>query len=654
MLNRFFFFLISSIYLFAQTSGDQIAFQQAMSASTDSLRLAAFDKFIIENPSSKLIPNAYAAKFQLYSNLKNDSAAFASIRKYLSLIDQSQVAPALNAVAYEFAQRKFFLDSAAMFIDQAIALYQKDEPILLNTKAFVLYQLQQYAEAEKIQQKVITLLPPNSEYDSRYAPFSIQLGFIQLELNAPLSGMKKIILGNIILPKQSISVRHIDSLIELKKLALPPIQLFRDSLYANVVAEYIRYSPDTTMAKSFLAVSLSRSNVLPERAVFFAKESYGSVQQRTIEERSGAAGALGLTYYHLKQYEESEKFLSEAAKFASPNESEIFFSLGDVKEKLGKKKEAFDVYLNGIVSSRQSNSVYDKLVALKKELFPTVSLDSIIAAHQAAALQFTPEEFHRERVALKQNEYPKVVMAELFTGSECRPCQAADIAFDYLIERFKTSSLAILEYHLHIPQPDPLSNVDAEKRGEYYGVNSTPTAIFGGVTGIPSGGNKLAAKSKFFLYSEVVERQLKTPSSVALSLSSSLKKNILTVNASAITTSKTNKLKLRIAVVEDEVYYKGSNGIEQHKFVVRKMLKSADGFSFPKNGKLRITETLNMKTVIADLGKYYELTNTRYAQRGTGLKAKKNEIDLKRLAVVAFVQDDATREILQSSVVKVE
>ena len=654
MLNRFFFFLISSIYLFAQTSGDQIAFQQAMSASTDSLRLAAFDKFIIENPSSKLIPNAYAAKFQLYSNLKNDSAAFASIRKYLSLIDQSQVAPALNAVAYEFAQRKFFLDSAAMFIDQAIALYQKDEPILLNTKAFVLYQLQQYAEAEKIQQKVITLLPPNSEYDSRYAPFSIQLGFIQLELNAPLSGMKKIILGNIILPKQSISVRHIDSLIELKKLALPPIQLFRDSLYANVVAEYIRYSPDTTMAKSFLAVSLSRSNVLPERAVFFAKESYGSVQQRTIEERSGAAGALGLTYYHLKQYEESEKFLSEAAKFASPNESEIFFSLGDVKEKLGKKKEAFDVYLNGIVSSRQSNSVYDKLVALKKELFPTVSLDSIIAAHQAAALQFTPEEFHRERVALKQNEYPKVVMAELFTGSECRPCQAADIAFDYLIERFKTSSLAILEYHLHIPQPDPLSNVDAEKRGEYYGVNSTPTAIFGGVTGIPSGGNKLAAKSKFFLYSEVVERQLKTPSSVALSLSSSLKKNILTVNASAITTSKTNKLKLRIAVVEDEVYYKGSNGIEQHKFVVRKMLKSADGFSFPKNGKLRITETLNMKTVIADLGKYYELTNTRYAQLGTGLKAKKNEIDLKRLAVVAFVQDDATREIIQASVSKVE
>ena len=173
MMNRIFFFLLSSVYLFAQTSGDQIAFQQAMSAPTDSTRLAAVDKFIFENPESKLIPNAYASKFQLYSNLKNDSAAFASLRKYISLIDQSQVVPALNAVAYEFAQRKFFLDSAAMFIDQAIRLYKKEEPVLLNTKAFVLYQFQQYTEAEKTQQKVIGLLPPNSEYDSRYAPFSI-------------------------------------------------------------------------------------------------------------------------------------------------------------------------------------------------------------------------------------------------------------------------------------------------------------------------------------------------------------------------------------------------------------------------------------------------------------------------------------------------
>ncbi len=653
MLNRFIFFLISTVYLFAQTSGDQIAFQQAMAAATDSARLAAFDKFIVENPTSKLLPNAYAAKFQLYTNLKNDSAAFASIRTYLSLIDQSQIVPALNAVAYEFAQRKFFLDSAVVFIDQAITMYKREEPVLLNTKAFVFYQLQKYKEAEQIQQRVISLLPPNSEYDSRYAPFSIQLGFIQLESSDPISGMKKVILGNIVLPKQSISVQNIDSLIMAKNISSQQVHFVRDSLYSLVIAGYIKQSPDSTMTKSLIAVSLSRNNVLTEKALAFATESYTVAQQRTIEERSGAAGALGLTYYHLKRFEESEKYLSEAAKFASPNETEIFNSLGDVKEKLGKKKEAFEVYISGIGSSRPTSS-YDRLLELKNELYPTLTLDSLIIARQAAALQYTPEEFHRERMNFRPNEYPKIVMAELFTGSECKPCQAADIAFDYLIERFKTSSIAILEYHLHIPQPDPLSNLDAEKRGEYYGVNSTPTAIFGGNTVITSGGGKLAAKSKFFLYSDVIEQKLKTASSVAISLSTSLKKNILTIKANVLSPSGNKNLKLRIAIVEDEVFYKGANGIERHKFVVRKMVKSTDGFSFPKNGKLRVNEMVNMKTLIAELGKYYDFTNKRFAELGSGLKTKKNQIDLQRLAVVAFVQDDATREILQSAVMKVE
>ena len=653
MLTRILFFFISSVYLVAQTSIDQVAFQQAMSAPSDSARLAAFDRFIVENPNSKLIPNAYIMKFQAYSNLKNDSAAFASAQKYLGAIDQSQIVPVLNAVAYEFAQRKFFLDSAVVFIDRAIDQYKKEEPVLLNTKAFVLYQLQRYREAEKIQQKAIGLLPPHSEYDSRYAPFSIQLGFIQVELNNSFEGLKKIMLGSLVVPKQSISVHSIDSLIEYKKISLGRVNIVRDSLFSEVIIEHLKNSRDTIMAKSMLAVSLSRNNVLSEKALSFAKETYASVQTRSIEDRSGAAAALGLTYYHLKQYDESEKFLSEAAKFASPNETEIFVSLGDAKEKLGKKQEAFDMYITAIFGSR-STAIYNKLLELKNELFPALLLDSIITARQTIALQFTPEEFHRNHGKLKQNEYPKVVMAELFTGSECKPCQAADVAFDYLIERFKTSSLAILEYHLHIPQPDPFVNEDSENRGEYYNVNSTPTAIFDGTVIVPSGGNKLAAKSKFLLYSEVIERQLETPSSVEILLTSKLKKNSLTIKAEAFAISKNNKLKLRIAIVEDEVFYKGSNGIEQHKFVVRKMVKSADGFSFPKKGKLVVNEAVNIKTLIADLGKYYETTNARYAQLGSGLKAKKNDIDMKRLAVVAFVQDDMTREILQASVVKVD
>ncbi|MFA5833391.1 MAG: hypothetical protein WDA22_07940 [Bacteroidota bacterium] len=664
-------FIVYSMVLLGQTSGDQIAFQRALSAPTDSAKLEALQKFVKENPSSNLIPNAYAVKFQVYSNLKNDSGAYFSVKKYLSLLDQSQLVPAMNAVAMEFAQRMFYVDSAAVLIDSAIALHSKEEPVLLNTKALVLFRLKKFDEAMFVQERAVSMLPANAKVDARYVSLYVQLGFIQFETGRYREGMQKIILGNLVLPKQSLPVEKIDSLLSTKHFSSSPISVLRDSLYHTAISEFVMYSADSVMAKSNLAVSLSRNNVFPDVALQYGLEAYAESRQRTIEERSGASAALGLTQFNLKRYPDAEKYLTEAAKYASPNETEIFKTLGEVKEKLGKKREAFDAYLSGAMGTR-STSLYDKLIELKNELFPTISLDSIIVARQAAALQFTPEEFQRMKQELKKNEYDRIVLAELFTGSECRPCQAADVAFDYLIERFKSSSIAILEYHLHIPQPDPLVNNDGEKRGEYYGVNSTPTAIFGGTTVITSGGGRLLAKNKFYLYSDIIEQQLKKPTSAAISLSASMKNNVVSIKAKALAASTSGSLRLHIALVEDEVFYKGANGIDQHKFVVRTMLyqtpirkniakKSSskktnpeiDGFVFPKEGMLTVNQTLNLNTVIAELEKYYTQTNERFLKLGVSLKEKKTKIDPKHLAIVAFVQDEETREVLQAATEKI-
>ena len=643
--------LLVTCYAFTQSNGDQIALQKALSAPTDSAKIDQIDLFIKDNPASTMLPNAYAMKFQIYSNIGNDSGAYFSVKKYLSLLDPSQRVPALNAVAFEFAQRKRFIDSASAMIDTAIALYPKEEPVLLNTKALILFRQNKNAEALKIQQRAIALLPENAVTDSRYVSFYVQLGFIQFEGGDVLNGMQKIILGNVVLPKQSLAVNMIDSMLAAKNVSMGTIRTVRDSLYRSAVAMFLRYAQDSVMAKSVLGVSLARMKMFPETAIAFSLESYMVTRERTIEERSGAAAALGLTYFLLGRNAEAEQYLTEAASFASPNETEVFASLGEVKESLGKKKEAFDVYLSGAMSSRAS-SIYDKLIALKNELYPTVSLDSLLVAHQAAALNFTPEEFHRLPMELKKGESERVVLAELFTGSECRPCQAADLAFDYLIERYRATSLAILEYHLHIPAPDPFVNMDSELRGNYYGVNSTPTAVFGGTTINTSGGSRVAAKNKFMLYSDIIERQLKKPTTATISLTATMKKNMITVSAKA-TASNSKGLKLRIALVEDEVYYKGANGVERHKFVVRKMLKSVDGFSFAKNGKATVTQQVSLTSVQKELEKYFQKANTEFAELGVMIKENKTRIDPKRLAVVAFIQDDATKEVLQAVTEKV-
>ena len=55
-----------------------------------------------------------------------------------------------------------------------------------------------------------------------------------------------------------------------------------------------------------------------------------------------------------------------------------------------------------------------------------------------------------------------VVVVELFTGAQCQPCIAADLGFDGLEMSYKPSDVILLQYHLHIPSPDPLANADTK------------------------------------------------------------------------------------------------------------------------------------------------------------------------------------------------
>src|SRR5207237_8626538 len=62
----------------------------------------------------------------------------------------------------------------------------------------------------------------------------------------------------------------------------------------------------------------------------------------------------------------------------------------------------------------------------------------------------------------------RVVVFELFTGSECPPCVAADLGYDALLKTFKPTEVIPLQYHVHIPGLDPITNADTIKRFAYY------------------------------------------------------------------------------------------------------------------------------------------------------------------------------------------
>ena len=101
----------------------------------------------------------------------------------------------------------------------------------------------------------------------------------------------------------------------------------------------------------------------------------------------------------------------------------------------------------------------------------------------------------------EKNSTGRIVLAELFTGAECGPCVAADHAFDNLAEYYPRNDLAILEYHVHIPGPDPLTNPDSYRRYSYYGGDfGTPTVFIDGKEKLTGGGNDVVAANRFRVY----------------------------------------------------------------------------------------------------------------------------------------------------------
>ncbi|HYM36448.1 MAG TPA: hypothetical protein VET48_13700, partial [Steroidobacteraceae bacterium] len=102
-------------------------------------------------------------------------------------------------------------------------------------------------------------------------------------------------------------------------------------------------------------------------------------------------------------------------------------------------------------------------------------------------------------------------MAEVFSGSGCGPCVAADLAFEALLRRDPANEVAVLFYHEHTPVPDPLANPASIARSKYYGVRSVPMVYLDG-DALPSiGGIRQMVQGSYTSLVSDVDRRLEIP-----------------------------------------------------------------------------------------------------------------------------------------------
>lgn len=268
-------------------------------------------------------------------------------------------------------------------------------------------------------------------------------------------------------------------------------------------------------------------------------------------------------------------------------------------------------------------------------------------------------EYHQQSPPFKMAKFPgrksksdRAVLVELFTGAQCPPCVAADLAFDAVEKTFSAQEVVLLQYHLHIPGPDPLANADTEERAQYYGddTRGTPAILFNGKAGAPGGGGRDDAEEKFQEYRALLGLLLEKTTSVKLQVQAGRQGDKVNIKAVIGGLDKPgDKVRLRLALVEDWVRYRGGNGLPYHHRVVRALPGGAKGRPVAAGDSTQ-TATVNVAELRLNLNKYLD----DLVQNGALFVNPQRPMRFRDLHVVAFVQNDETREILQAVETKVQ
>ncbi|MCS7045420.1 MAG: hypothetical protein NZO58_03595 [Gemmataceae bacterium] len=269
--------------------------------------------------------------------------------------------------------------------------------------------------------------------------------------------------------------------------------------------------------------------------------------------------------------------------------------------------------------------------------------DAAFADYSKTALDFAPAKFKG-----RQGKSDRAVLVELFTGAMCPPCVAADLAFDALEKSFPSTDLVLLQYHIHVPGPDALCNDDVQKRADYYGrtLRGTPMIYFNGKPdkNVQGGGERGDAEEKYREYRDALEPLLEKPAGAQISAKAIRKGDKITIHATVARLDKTGEtVRLRLALVEDWVRYKARNGMLYHHRVVRALPGGPAGIALLKK-EVEHSVTVDLADLRRTLHRYLDDFSKNEAPFPDGQRPMR----FKDLRVAAFVQDDATNDVLQA------
>ncbi len=443
----------------------------------------------------------------------------------------------------------------------------------------------------------------------------------------------------------------------------------RDAILEHASA-IIDAAPETARSSSYsrIASRLVESNILLEDAEKFAVDGlkFFDEEEKKRTQRSRATHLATIGRIRIKQgrIAEAEEALKEAYA-ANPEIPATAIGLAELSEKKGDNTAALEHWITAALTGRLSAADRGKFETLYKKVHG--SIDTLDAALDNKYKSAFPLPIHPEPYKPTPGRTSRLVLAEVFTGAGCPPCVSVDLGFDGALERYSRKDVAVLMYHMHIPAADPLTNQWSDTRGKWYAITGVPNFAVDGEKDNRGGGSRENTKMSYDRIIAKLDKALEVAPDAALHLNASLEGNTVRVKA---TPSKVKdgkeKLLLQIVLVEELLSYSGENGIRFHPMVVRNVANMdvaakatpaatapAGGFPVDRANPAAAEYTFDLARISADIKTYLDDYEKNGRHGSMQFSKKPVQMNTANLSVVAFLQEEQSKKVLQSAYLKV-
>ena len=241
-----------------------------------------------------------------------------------------------------------------------------------------------------------------------------------------------------------------------------------------------------------------------------------------------------------------------------------------------------------------------------------------------------------ETVNIVGNTTTKRVMLESFTSSTCAPCAPGNQNVASVLQGYQNNQYTILKYQADFPGTgDPYYTDEVGNRMTYYNVTGIPDLVVNG--------NEYQINSQS-LTSQMVNNSIATPSFIDLSANYSVVGQVVDFEVTIDPFADFTNLTLHSAIFEYTTYNNtGTNGETEFKYVMKKMVPNSSGFNLNsiQDGVQRVenfSHTFN--------GNYILPPN---ANSPVNHAINHSVEDFDDLGVVVWIQNNVTKEILQST-----